>query len=120
MDGADGTGGPAPSVSAPVGRSAHGSAGDHGQDHAGGAVVLVEDGLAGGDPDRALPERLAGVEVAVEAGEVRRADLEADAVAGQEDVRRRPQVDREAVRPAWLQRDRVAGGVAVAGPDDPI
>ena len=55
----------------------------------------MEDRLPGGRPARARRLVFAGVQVAVEAGEVAGGDIEAEAMAPEEHVARRPEVDGE-------------------------
>ena len=69
---------------------------------------------------RGAGDRLAGVPVAVEAGEVAARDVDPDAVAGLEQVARRPQVDRKLVDAARLQGRRGRGRLAVAPAHDAV
>src|SRR5207247_929518 len=62
----------------------------------------------------------AGVGVAVEAGEVRGTDLDAQAVAGLEEVAGGPEVDRVLVREAGLGAGGGAVAVTVAGAQEAV
>src|SRR5947209_20041101 len=70
-------------------------------------TLVMEDRLPGRLPARAGGLVLARVQVAVEAREIAGGDLEADAMAGQEDVAGGPEVDGEA---RHLARDEGRGG----------
>src|SRR5258705_12015626 len=81
---------------------------------------VVEDRLPGALPPRAGGLVLARVQVAIEAREVARRDLDADAMAGQEDVARGPEGDGK-LRDVTC-REEGGGGprVAIAGANDAV
>src|SRR5215472_9234580 len=83
-----------------------------------GSMVL--DRLVSHLPARARRLILAGIEVAVEAGEIARGDLDADAMARPEHVARRPAIDRErGHRARGEERGSLARG-PVARANDPV
>src|SRR6266478_4691499 len=93
---------------------------NHGQHDMRRVTLVMEDRLPGRLPPRAGGLVLARVQVAVEAREIAGGDLEADAMAGQEDVAGGPEVDGEA---RHLARDEGRGGrarLAVAGAHDAV
>ena len=70
---------------------------------------VVEDGVGGFDECPAGGGGLAGVEVAVEAGEVAAADFKADFVAFEEDVAGGPEVESKVVGLAGDERGGFGG-----------
>src|SRR5690606_24531935 len=83
----------------------------------GGVGGGVEDLLEGDAGGGIVGDGVAGVEVAVEAGEVAAADLEADAMARFEEVRGDPAVDLELGDLAGSEELGGSPAVAVATPD---
>ena len=71
-------------------------------------------------PTTILIERLAGVWIHVEAGEVAAGDVDAEAVSALEDQRGRVQLDREFIGLSGVQQFLVVQVVAIAGPHDAI
>jgi len=70
---------------------------------------VVTDGLGGFLHFRVGAERMAGVRIAVEAGEVAAGNLDPNLVAGQENVARDPKVDLVAIDLPGLDRRRRGG-----------
>src|ERR1700730_211650 len=93
-----------------------------GEEDVGGAFSVVKDGLVGHGRLRVFAEGAARVGVPVPAWETAAGDLEADAVAGLEEVAGRPEVDVVAIRPVRLDRRKLSSRapVAVARPQDAV
>ena len=87
-----------------------------------GPRAVVEDSVDGGHD--VVPgvgrDRAAGVGVRVEAREVAAADVEPDAVAGQEPVRGRADEHPDLLHPAGFQRLGLRERVPVPEPEDPV
>src|SRR5262245_10041688 len=99
-------------------RPVPGLAGNDGQEDVRGVARVVKDRLPGGSTAGSGRLILPRVEVAIEAREVARRDLEPDPMARQEDVAGGPEVDGEARDLARGQECRSHARVAVAGADD--
>src|ERR1700730_9563378 len=93
-----------------------------GEEDVGGAFSVVKDGLVGYGRLRVGAEGAARVGIPVPAWETAARDLEADAVAGLEEVAGRPEVDVVAIRPVRLDRRKLSSRapVAVARPADAV
>src|SRR5215813_13062209 len=86
----------------------------------GGVLRAVQDGLQGWFELGVLGNPSPRIGVTVEAGEVAAGDLYPYPMPRLEDIAGGPQVDRVAIRLAWLHQAWGGSGVAVAGADDAI
>src|SRR5262245_23054403 len=81
---------------------------------------IVQNRLRGAAGRTILAEHGAGVGVAIESREVAARDLEPDAMAGTEQIRRRSQIDRDLRRFAWREQLRRRLALTVARTQDAV
>jgi len=93
---------------------------DNRQHHPRWVLRVVEDALQGWLELGAAAERQARVGITIEPRKVRAANLQANPVAGHEQVARRPEIDRVFVDPLRLDQGRLLLTFAVPRPNDPI
>src|SRR3990172_456569 len=92
----------------------------HWQQHVRSSAHRVMHAIPRDNPRRLVPVAAAGVEVAIPAGEVAAAHLQADAVAGGEPVARGLEADAQFVDAVRPHPHLMAVALAVAGAQDPF